>query len=98
MTDALTAALYKKAIWFAAVGMKYRGNHLFSSSDKVTLMTENENRFDSNAVKVLVGGKHVAYVARDQTGRVREMMEIGYDEIQFDKYNLSGTAAYFNML
>lgn len=98
VNEALCAAFSSKApLWFSAVGMKYRGNYIFKRTDKVSLVLENDNPYDKNAIKVVVGGKHVAYVCRDDTLRVREAMSAGIGEIQFDKYSMSGRSAYFNI-
>jgi len=48
-----------------AVGMKFRGNHVFSENETLTLERDRHNKFDPNAIKVLADGKHVAFVARE---------------------------------
>ena len=52
---------------FVAVGLRFRGNHIFSEGDVISIEAEPENVHDANAVMVMANGKHVAYVARDHT-------------------------------
>jgi hypothetical protein len=52
---------------FVAVGMRFRGGHIFSDGDVIRLEAEPDNEYDANAIKVMANGKHVAYVARDHT-------------------------------
>jgi len=60
------------------VGMRFRGGHYFQDKDNVTLAPEPENQYDANAIKVLVNGDHVAYVARDQTNGVKPYLDRDY--------------------
>jgi len=89
------------APWFTAVGMKYRGNYKFKSGVRVTLVPEDDNPHDSNAVKVLAENRHVAYVAREHTARVRRALKnpegLEYSAV-FDKYNSGRWGAYFNIV
>ena len=52
---------------FVVVGMRFNGNHIFSDGDVVTLEADPDNRYDTNAIRVIANGKHVAYVARNHT-------------------------------
>ncbi|KAK9759807.1 hypothetical protein K7432_016809 [Basidiobolus ranarum] len=58
---------------FIVVGMKYRGNHSFSVGDKITLLEENNNPHDPNAIQVLVDNNHVAYVSRENAPTLRSI-------------------------
>jgi hypothetical protein len=44
-----------------AVGMRFRGNHDFSTDDIITLELD-DNHVDKYAIKILVDNKHVAFV------------------------------------
>jgi len=59
---------------FIVVGMRYLDDHKFSANDIITLETDDNNKFDPKAVKVLVSKKHVAFVSRDNTIFVRQYM------------------------
>ena len=72
-----------KMATFTAVGMRFRGNHVFTPEDNVTLQREDENPHDPNAVKILVGGRHVAYVSRDDCPQVRAAISRGRSEARF---------------
>ena len=48
-----------------AVGMRYRGNHIFRPDNDYKLLREPTNSYDPNAIKIMFGARHVAYVARD---------------------------------
>ena len=52
-----------RKVKFAAVGMKFRGHHRFSSRDNISLQADPCNPVDPNAIKVLVGKSHVAFVS-----------------------------------
>jgi len=85
---------------FTVVGMKYHGNYKFTQGERVTLVPEDDNTHDSNAVKVLVENRHVAYVAREHTWVVRRLLRINKfhdeeSEIRFDKYASDGSCAVF---
>ncbi|KAK5821051.1 hypothetical protein F5H01DRAFT_339857 [Linnemannia elongata] len=62
------------------VGMRYRGGHVFSTSDQVKLERDHKNPVDKNAIKVMVlkNGKwaHVAYVARDDAYALKDQLGI----------------------
>lgn len=58
---------------FMAVGMRYHGNHKFSKGDAISLEKEDDNAVDKNAIKILVSGKHVAYVSKDYTQELRDV-------------------------
>lgn len=52
-----------RRVKFPAVGMKFRGGHTFSSSDNISLQADPYNAYDPNAIKVLVGKSHIAFVS-----------------------------------
>ncbi len=61
---------------FNVVGMKYRG---FKPQDVVTGMVlepEPTNAYDAKAIKVVVGGKHMGYVAKDDCEKVGLYMQL----------------------
>jgi len=66
---------------FTAVGMRFRGNHVFSPEDRIVLQEDNNNPHDANAVKILVGTDdsltHVAYASRNDCPRLRAAMSEG---------------------
>jgi hypothetical protein len=62
---------------FTAVGMRFRGNHRFTPNDQITLEADNENPCDSNAVKVMVDGRHVAYASREDCPKLRQAIGRG---------------------
>ena len=66
-----------------AVGMRFRGSHSFSAQDKITLAKEDENPKDPNAVKIMVDGRHVAYVAREDCRQARQAIDSGVSSAQF---------------
>lgn len=77
-----------ESIWF--VGMKYRGNHQFSSKDVIKLELEDDNVYDRNAVKVLVlkGDKyvHVAHCDRESARLVRKHDDLDNLIFTLDEY------------
>jgi len=87
------------------VGMKYRGRHVFSSSDIIVLQNDDKNQYDKNAVKVMLkknGGKwkHVAYVAGDDAKRLRECSaEVRPDRacLKFVSNSYTNDTAYYRM-
>jgi hypothetical protein len=65
---------------FFAVGMRFRGNHIFRFEDKIRLEKEDDNPYDSNAIKILVHNSeakwiHVAYVAREDAVKLRRKVK-----------------------
>ena len=48
-----------------AVGMRFRGSHVFRRNNLYALEPEPTNPYDANAIKVMLGNEHVAYVSRD---------------------------------
>jgi hypothetical protein len=50
-------------IIIVAVGMRHRGNFVFQYNDIIKYEYEPDNAYDSNAIKLLVNGNHVAYVS-----------------------------------
>ena len=61
--------------FITAVGMKYRGHHSFRPGNIYQLEADPTNPYDSNAIKIMYKGRHVAFVARNTQSRA----EIGRD-------------------
>lgn len=69
---------------FIAVGFGYRkdenGKRLtpecLKESGFISLRPEPDNKYDPNAIKVLINGKHVGYVARDYCSQVSEILNM----------------------
>ena len=64
---------------FTVVGMKFRGYKPADivstySASIITLEPEPTNPYDAKAIKVLVEGKHMGYVTKDDCARVQEYM------------------------
>ena len=57
-------------IVFCGVGMRFNGNHRFSSGDTITLQREPDNPLDPHAIQVIVSEKRVAYVAKEDTSKI----------------------------
>lgn len=71
---------------YTLVGMKHRGTEEFVSSlragEPLTLTREPSNKFDKNAVQVIIQDKHVAYVKGSQAaGLARAMDEAGFKSV-----------------
>lgn len=66
----------KKTFEFIAVGMKYRNGHNFSISDsgKISLEREPDNKYDKNAIKIMLNSKHIAYVAKDYNIKMNKIL------------------------
>ena len=83
-----------KMATFTAVGMRFRGKHVFTPEDNISLQRDDENPHDSNAVKILVGGRHEAYVARDDCLKLRAAISHGRSEARFvENYQQSSCLA-----
>ena len=78
-----------------AVGMRFRGSHGFSAQDNIVLVKEDDNPHDENAVRVMVGGRHVAYVAREDCRTARRAIDSGEPSARF--VNRSELAAYLSV-
>ena len=85
---------------FTVVGMRFYGGHIFSINDSIIIKKDPSNKYDNNAIKVLVKSKndrdsvykHVAYVARDYTQLLAENLDI---PIRFiSNYRASTTLAF----
>jgi hypothetical protein len=61
----------RPSLKFTAVGMRYRGNYDFSYNDNITLELDDDNHVDKYAIKILVDGKHVAFVAAEDARKLR---------------------------
>ena len=68
-------------ILFELVGMRFRGQlaveavNLLKTGDTIQLQREPDNKFDPNAIKVLLRGVFVAYVARSAAGQIATHMD-----------------------
>lgn len=62
-------------ITFMAVGMRYIKTpaHIFSDSDKIQLMKDDDNPKNSMAIKVMVDGEHVGFVSNDYIKNIRSI-------------------------
>jgi len=69
------------------VGMRYRGGHVFSSSDKVRLERDHKNPVDKNAIKAMVLKKgvwvHAAYVGRDDASALKDQLGIEHMKLTY---------------
>lgn len=80
---------------FTAVGFKFRGEtSSVLESGTITLETEDDNQYDKNAVKVLVDGTHVGYVARENCLTVRKHLNEIKTISLSSKYAASATCLY----
>lgn len=71
-------------IYFAITGTKHRyGQEFFEKGMKVELVKEPDNDYDKEAIKVLLDGLHVGYVANSTYTVPSECMSAGriYDKI-----------------
>ena len=60
---------------FTVVGFRFRGcTPDVLNSGTITLEPDDNNPYDKNAVKVLVGDKHVAYVSRDDAEYIKQLI------------------------
>lgn len=71
---------------FTAVGMRFRGGHMFSDKDHITLQKDDENSHDKNAVKILVDNKHVAYATREDAVRLRRIDDFENKRVIFKQH------------
>jgi len=101
LVDKLTSLDIKetkiKNVVFFAVGMRFRGNHMFSSEDEILLEKENDNPHDNNAIKILVKNKkyegestvasykHAAYVTRNDAIELRKINDFEKYKVEFRK-------------
>jgi hypothetical protein len=69
------------SLGFMAVGMRFRGNHKFSVDDNISLELDDNNRVDKNAIKILVDGRHVAFVAAEDALKLRDVDDLLEREI-----------------
>lgn len=71
-------------IYFTITGTKYRyGDEFFKKKMKVELVKEPDNKYDKEAIKVMLDGLHVGYVANSAHTVLGECMSAGriYDKI-----------------
>lgn len=62
---------------FVAVGFRFRNYtpECLRTDDFIRLRPEPTNKYDPNAIKIMVGDEHVAYVARDYCEMVQEVLD-----------------------
>lgn len=81
------------------VGMRYRGDHVFSSDDEVRLEKEDNNPKDRNAVAVKVRKhkkwKHVAYTTRYDAVWLRSFE--GFEELPLEWQKNSPTSCIYSI-
>lgn len=71
-------------IYFTITGTKFRfGDEFFKKKMKVELVKEPDNKYDKEAIKVMLNGLHVGYVANSTHTVLGECMSAGriYDKI-----------------
>ncbi|KAG1000614.1 hypothetical protein G6F27_013653 [Rhizopus arrhizus] len=73
MTLSMKKLDIRSNVLFMGVGMQYITKHTFSEHDNISLEKEDDNSKDSNAIKIMVNNKHVAYVSRDYTHVLRSI-------------------------
>ena len=77
-----TNELYSINIKFYAVGMRYYGDHVFTIDDAIRLEKEDNNAYDSNAIKVMVNGVHKAYVSRQENKSIRCVKDFEHKKVK----------------
>lgn len=82
-------------ILFEIVGMRFRGQlaveavNAIKTGDTIQLKREPDNKFDSNAIKVLLRNVFVAYVAKSAAGQIATHMDQQVDARNADPASLS---------
>lgn len=77
-------------ILFELVGMRFRGQlaveavNTIKTGDTIQLKREPDNKFDPNAIKVLLRNVFVAYVAKNAAGQIATHMDQGIDARNVD--------------
>jgi hypothetical protein len=66
----------RPSLEFMVVGMRFRGDHKFSRKDDITLELDDDNHVDKYAIKVLVDGEHVAFVAAEDARKLRKIDDV----------------------
>lgn len=69
-------------VYFTVVGMRFHGNHRFTKEDAITLEKEDDNPKDPKAIRVMIDGKKVAYVAREDAIKLRDVEEMELCQIE----------------
>ena len=65
---------------FVAVGFRFRDRTSSCVNDgTLRLMTEPNNEYDKNAIKLLVDDQHVGFVSRNDTRQVAPLLENEYN-------------------
>jgi len=80
LLETLLINTYQKMLKFLAVGFRFHDSTpetLLEPNVQIELRLEDQNPVDSQAVGVYVGGKLVAYVARDYCAQVRDLLAQG---------------------
>lgn len=64
---------------FAMVGMKHRGTinlvDGFPNNEPVILVRDRANKYDTNAIEVWHGGRHIAFISKDQNRALAVFMD-----------------------
>jgi hypothetical protein len=79
---AVSLSTETSSVTFMVVGMRFHGDHTFSENDEIKLEKEDDNAFDNKAIKVLVGGKKVAYVSKEYTMQLRKVPNFEQKQIK----------------
>jgi|LauGreDrversion4_2_1035121.scaffolds.fasta_scaffold170488_3 hypothetical protein len=84
------------SVWFAAVGMPFRGSkpQELKEARVIKLVSEPDNKYDPEAIKILIEGengadKHVGYVSRKDTARVKPFLDKQYSIVVLETYKRS---------
>ena len=80
-----------------AVGMRFRGSHVFSPDDNLHLEKEPDNKYDSNAVKVMLGTQHVAYIRREDAPALANLSDSALSKLRLTLQGQTDTFASFSL-
>jgi hypothetical protein len=65
------------------VGMKFRGNHRFSTNDIIFLEKDENNPYDKNAIKVMVDEDHKGFLTKEDAIKVRKIENFESKVLEF---------------
>jgi cobalamin biosynthesis Mg chelatase CobN len=82
---------------FMVVGMRFHGDHVFTSYDAIRLEREDDNSYDANAVRVMVNTAQVGYVAREDAIKIRSIENFEHKKVKWVR-NYSASASLDLML
>ena len=62
-----------------AVGMRFRDwpRHVFSKAESYSLLRDKDNAYDDNAVKLMHGEQHLAYLCREDAAKWAPKLDAG---------------------